>query len=222
MNADKLNESLKAAREELSAASAALAASHKGGEWERFMAVHDRCLALERELARATGVECAVQIDWPAKWDTGAPLPHVVSSGRRTYLIYLMSEPDPEWDGTYATMIDPASTEKQPIAIVQFEDCLVHKLGAPNDEALAGHPLYGRGLVAYRAHTVERSGWIREHERINSVHPRHEPGWEGYLRHYVLAFHDETFECIARSHAVRTAQLTFAEALQEAVREVTS
>ncbi len=35
---------------------------------------------------------------------------------------------------------------------------------------------------------------------MNSVHPCHRP--EGYakLRHFVLAFHDSTFECVARGY----------------------
>jgi len=92
--------------------------------------------------------------------------------------------------------------------------------GAPNDEVINGHPLYGRGLVAYGAHTVERSRWIREQEKINSVHPQHRPGWEARYRHYVLAFHDETFECIACAHTVKAALSTFADALQQCAREV--
>jgi anti-anti-sigma factor len=221
-SADKIKHELQAAREELSVAAAALAPKHKGGEQERFRAAHDHCISLERELARATGDECAVEIEWPVQWDVGAPLPHVVSSGSRTYLIYLVSEPDPNWDGSYVTMIDPTFSEKRSIAVVEFESCLVYKFGAPNDEALAGHPLHGRGLVGYRAHTVERSRWIGEHEKINSVHPLHKPGWEKLFTHYVLAFHDETFECIARNHYVNTVALTFAEALEQCVREVVS
>jgi hypothetical protein len=53
MTAEKLQRELEKAREELSVAAAALAPKHQGGEWERFQAAHDRCLTLEREVARA-------------------------------------------------------------------------------------------------------------------------------------------------------------------------
>jgi len=33
---------------------------------------------------------------------------------------------------------------------------------------------------------------------MNSVHPRHNPKMYDDLKHYVFAFHDSTFECIAR------------------------
>src|SRR5262245_39184955 len=133
MNASEIARQLQAARDELSAATAALAPKHKGGEWERFGRAHEHCLNLERELARATGDECAVEVEWPIKWDTGAPLPHVVSSGSRTFLIYLARAPDPNWDGSYANVVNPAASEKESIAVVTFDGCLTYKFGAPND-----------------------------------------------------------------------------------------
>jgi hypothetical protein len=37
-------------------------------------------------------------------------------------------------------------------------------------------------------------------ERMNAVHPRHDPQrFMADLRHFVFAFHDSTFECIADS-----------------------
>jgi hypothetical protein len=34
---------------------------------------------------------------------------------------------------------------------------------------------------------------------MNSVHPHHDREGFARLRHYVFAFHDSTFECVARS-----------------------
>jgi len=200
---EDLQRALDAARGELAAAAKALAPKHKGGEWERFRTAQDRCIALERDLARSVGDECAVDVSWPAPWDVGAPLPHVIASGLRTFVIYQQRERDPGWDGSYATMVDPAVPEQRLIAVVEFQRCLVHKFGSPNDEALEGHRLHGRGLVPYRAHTVERSRWLVEQERMNRVHPQHRPEAFRDFVHYVLAFHDETFECLAKGYALR-------------------
>jgi hypothetical protein len=41
-------------------------------------------------------------------------------------------------------------------------------------------------------------------------------------RHYVLAFHDETFECIAREHTLKAVVASFTDVLQECAREVVS
>lgn len=216
---EDLQRALDAARGELTAAVKALAPKHKGGEWERYRKAQDHCIALERDLARSLGDECAVEVGWPAPWDVGAPLPYVIASGLKTFVIYHQREREPNWDGSYATVVDPAVPEQRLIAVVQFRRCLIHKFGSPNDEALAGHRLYGRGLVPYRAHTVERSCWLAEQERINSVHPQHRAEAFRNLVHYVLPFHDETFECLAEDHVLRESLSTFAEALQRCAQD---
>ena len=108
-----------------------------------------------------------------------------------------ISEPDPAWDGSYATMVDPASDASEPLAIVEFERCYSHRFGGPNDEVLEGHPLYGRGLDAYRAHEVINSRWLAAEQAINSVHHWYRPEAWTTRKHYLLAFHDECFECLA-------------------------
>lgn len=216
----ELKRRLDEARAKLEAAMSSLGPKHKGGEWERYENAHDRCMEAERDLGRSLGEECAVEIPWPAPWDIGAPLPFVVAATGRTFVVYHRKEDDPNWDGSYAHVVDPETQEQRPIAVVEFRRCLVHKFGAPNDEAIDGHRLTGRGLVAYRAHTVERSRWLAENESINSVHARHSPEAFAKYTHYVLAFHDETFECLAHGFEVRTYVASFSEALQRCASEV--
>ena len=82
-------------------------------------------------------------------------------------------------------------------AAVRFPLCTYVVFGAPNDEALSGHPLYGRGLQFYSVHEVINSTLIAALEQRNSVHPRHDR--ERYLRdrkHYVFTFQDSTLECV--------------------------
>jgi hypothetical protein len=89
-------------------------------------------------------------------------------------------------------------TAEDKIVVVRFPLCTYVAFGAPNDEALGGHPLYSRGLKHYSVHEVACSSLIEMLERRNSVHPRHER--ESYLRdkrHYVFTFQDSTLECVA-------------------------
>ena len=72
----------------------------------------------------------------------------------------------------------------------------------PNDEAFHGHPLASRGLAPYRVFEVRRSSFVRELERMNSVHPQHKPEDFDTLKHFVFAFHDSTFECAARDFQI--------------------
>jgi hypothetical protein len=59
-------------------------------------------------------------------------------------------------------------------AVIRFPLCSIFTFGAPNDEALAAHPLYRKGLKFYSVHRVDNSSWISLLERRNSVHPSHD------------------------------------------------
>jgi hypothetical protein len=144
------------------------------------------------------GLDRVVELPEAPRPNAGAPLPLVVSDENHLLLAYIISNPDPAWDGSYTRIVSPAS-DGLPIAVVRFRLPAAHMLGPPNDEAFEGHPLASRGLAPYAVFLVENSSWIRKHERMNSVHPRHDP--EEFLirqKHYIFAFHDSTFECIAQ------------------------
>jgi hypothetical protein len=135
--------------------------------------------------------------------DVVAPLPLVLADDYRLLLAYLLSEPDSNWDGTYVNVVSPDS-EGMAVAAIQFRRPYAHMFGPPNDEAFSGHPLANRGLDPYAVFEVHQSSWIRQLERMNSVHRQHKRDW--FLenkRHFVFAFHDSTFECVAEGFKVR-------------------
>src|SRR5437016_9773261 len=107
-NITDLEHHLKAAGERLQRAVAALAPKHKGGEWEEYRAADQEVLRLERQLAAAKSEEYAEPCGFPLKWDTGAPLPQLMVNDHRALLAFLLSEPDPAWDGSYVTIKNPA------------------------------------------------------------------------------------------------------------------
>lgn len=76
-------------------------------------------------------------------------MPHVLARGGHVTLVYMLSDVDPAWDGSYATMA--SRDDVSPLAIVKFPHCAAVKFGGPNDEVLNGHPLHGKGLAAYRS-----------------------------------------------------------------------
>jgi len=197
---DAVESRLKAAQERLRAVMKQLSYSDPRAELD---AAHAELLAAERALAAARGEEYAIPLEGLPPSDVGAPLPHLLAAGHRVLRAYYVAERDPHWDGTYITMIDAAENSDAPIAVVEFTGYLAVRMGIPNDEALEGHPLDTHGLDAYAMHLVVNSSWITELGRINSVHSQHKGGWHEWARHYLFTFHDETFECIARSHEVR-------------------
>lgn len=176
----------------------------------------------ERKLAAARGEPWAEPLDLGVSWSAGAPLPHLLSNGSTAVLICLAAKNDPNWDGTYTTVV--SATDPEPAALLEFtfSGCQSAMLGGPNDEVLHGHPLYGRGLGAYGAYTVHNSSWIRDQEAINATHSMHRGGWHERLTHYFFGFHDEMFEAIARSVSVREVRTTLADCLGSAVQTLTA
>lgn len=107
----------------------------------------------------------------------------------------------PEW--TQTPVCPPAPGDSHDLcAVVRFALVHAHLFGPPNDEAFSGHPLASRGLTPYAAFEVEHSSWLRSLERMNTVHPHHRPEQFARYRHFILAFHDSTFECVAESFDV--------------------
>lgn len=125
----------------------------------------------------------------------GAPTPIVLSDEGVTILAFHLQNTPPGWDGTSIRIIRPESEE--PSAIIEFKYCYAYMFGPPNDEAFSGHPLANRGLEPYGAYEVLNSSWIRKLERMNAVHEHHKPERFWSRHHYILAFHDSTFECVA-------------------------
>jgi hypothetical protein len=126
----------------------------------------------------------------------GAPCPIVLAGEHSLSLFYFVQNTPPGWDGSTVRVVSPASAE-EPAAIVRFSRPTASMFGPPNDEAFKGHPLATRGLQPYGAFEVHDSSWIRSLERMNSVHPQHRPEHFVSYRHFILAFHDTTFECVA-------------------------
>lgn len=125
----------------------------------------------------------------------GAPCPVVLAGEHHLCVSYFLQDTPTDWDGRSVSVVGPGS--HRPAAIVRFSMASASMFGPPNDEAFTGHPLATRGLHPYGAFEVLNSSWIRRLEKMNSVHPRHRPEAYAEYRHFILAFHDTTFECIA-------------------------
>ena len=222
MNVVEIEQRLAAAQERLERAAQALAPKHKGGEWEEFHAAHEAVMRLERELAAVKGEEHAVPLEFPVRWDVGAPLPHLVVNDYRAFLTFYVREPNPDWDGSYVTVKDPGDGSVESLALVEFFGCCAAKLGSPNDEVFDGHPLSGKGLEGYTAQRVVNSRWLAELEAINSVHACYDPSRWRKRNHYVLWFHDTTFECVAESFTVELFRESMAELLARVCQRLLS
>jgi len=89
-------------------------------------------------------------------------------------------------------------SDEDAVVVVRFTSAFASMLGPPNEEAIEGHPLGPAGLRPYEFVEVEGSPWVARLEETNRVHPYHSREPFDALRHFVLPFHDTTFECLAR------------------------
>lgn len=144
----------------------------------------------------------------------GAPCPGLVATEHSLAVMFYLHVEAPNWDGSSVRVVGIESTG-EPAAVVVFDHPTIHTFGPPNDEAFSGHRLSSKGLRPYGAFEVLNSSWIHQLERMNSVHPNHNR--ESFLagkRHFILTFHDSTFECIARGYQVTCPGGTISQLLQ--------
>jgi hypothetical protein len=153
-----------------------------------------------------------VPLEGVPQGSVGSPRPLVLASEGRVVLAYYVVSPEilqlPE--GVRGRTIGD-----EPFSVVLLRRCSAHMFGPPNDEAFAGHPLASRGLQPYGAYRIEHSSWIRQLERMNSVHPRHQPERYRQLNHLVFAFHDSTFECVCQGFETKTSEGSSQTMIQE-------
>lgn len=113
-------------------------------------------------------------------------------------------EPSLSADEYELTLSYFSNNSQQSKVTVKFVSAHIHVFGSPNDETFNSHPLYALGLKPYAVCEVLNSGWIANLEQANSVHPLDNSERFKDLRHFVFAFHDSTFECIARNIELMT------------------
>jgi hypothetical protein len=110
--------------------------------------------------------------------DAGSPEPIVLADDRNLLLAYHIARRRP--------VVSELTDELEQAAVIAFEGYRQYRFGSPNDEALEAHELSKRGLRPYRPAEVLRSSWLAELERMNRVHPRHDPSDFAGLRHIVI------------------------------------
>jgi hypothetical protein len=155
-------------------------------------------------------------VDFPVRWDPGAPLPVLLAADGRAVLVFFAQEDGP----LSGNLRDPARDPEGPIAVVTVLGCVSACLGAPGGEARDGHRLAARGLEPGRAQVVRGSRWKAELEAQDRAGPGHDPARWRELAHYVLWFHDSAFECVARGFDAETRRERLSDAIARAAAKL--
>jgi len=191
---------------------AAKALDQSDASRQAYKKAHEKVLHLQRLVAQAENAAYCEPLDYNFLWDTGAPTPYLLRNDNKTFLCYYLKEELPGWDGTWVKIVNPVEVNGL-VAVVEFKTCFTAKLGAPNDEVLHGHPLFGKGLDFYSPSIIKNSTWVKELENINKVHWGYNPLVWAKLNHYFFPFHDTTFECLAYGFTVTVFNTTMQTAV---------
>lgn len=141
--------------------------------------------AAQRALAAAKGEEYAEPYDIGFFPEAAVSGPVLLQTDYVTILTFnaVREMPDGKWHDAGQ-------------GIIEVERCTITRFGYPNDEALPGHPLYAKGLGPYGVFEVINSSWVKRLTEQNRVAFPNTP--DSTRRHFIITFHDSTFECIAR------------------------
>lgn len=103
--------------------------------------------------------------------------------------------------------------------VVVWRGVRFSSLSDPNDEAVSGHRLYGRGLSEVLwAGSVRDSTLVAALEQQNQVHPHHQASRFGRLQHHVLLTKECVAEVVAEDVAVSRVEGTTLNAAATAAR----
>lgn len=148
--------------------------------------------------------------------DIGAP-PKILASEGMLSLFYFV-EQSPRGLSSDLTRRD--TINDRGIGILKFDNYINFKFGYPNDEAIQGYPYYKLGLKPYSLFELNDSDWVANLLKIDSFNPMHRNDIFDDFSHYILSFHDSTFECIAKGYTAEYSDKSMAELLSENIQEL--
>lgn len=113
------------------------------------------------------------------------------------------------------------------ISVIEFKLCQMTRFGGPNDEGLPEHPLYSKGLsrAMYSVCEVLNSSWAAaeaERQRKSAMRIRGDATSVKGCRHFLVSFHDSTFECLAKDLSVSLSAEPFPDIAARILKKMSS
>lgn len=129
--------------------------------------------------------------------DFGSPSPVILSNDNELFVSFYADKND-----GLDTPIERNTIYDTGIIVLKFKDFLKYTFGLPSNETIQGHPYYKLGMRACALYELKQSDLICHLQNIEKVHPYYNPEkWNEY-KHYVLTFHDNMFECVAKGFEI--------------------
>lgn len=115
---------------------------------------------------------------------TGAPSPTIIADDNNLYVSYYKA-------------LTIAGKRADQVITLRFLLYAHFNFGAPSAETISGHRYYKFGLESYAVFELLESDLIEKLRQVNKVHPYHDDKRFDSLKHYIITYHDRTFECVA-------------------------
>lgn len=180
----------------------------KGREgWNEALEANAALASAQRALAAAKGEEYAVPYDIGFEPESAVPGPVILQTDHAVVLTF-----------NSIRLMSDAPVHGSGCGIVYCDICLLTRYGLPNDEAMAGHPLFAKGLNDSGVYEVINSSWIRQVTERNRIAFPNNSEWIATKRHFIFVLKDKTFECIANGLRASVSILSFESIFAEVVR----
>lgn len=126
-----------------------------------------------------------IEINSGFQINVGAPEPILIANGNFLSLSFYIESDD------------------EKTCTLLFRNYNYFRLGMPGNETLYGHPYKNLGLESHSFFELRDSDLIKNLRNISSVHPRHNPNNWLDMKHFILTFHDNMFECVAQDFEIK-------------------
>lgn len=128
--------------------------------------------------------------------ETGATMPAIISTDTELFVTFHVGR----LNGLDSAQYDLNFT-------ISFNGCIKYTFGSPGNETIEGHPYSRLGMSSYSFYELRNSDLIKSLQEIDNIHPNANHGkWKSY-KHYILTFHDNMFECVAKSFEVQNSSV---------------
>jgi len=98
---------------------------------------------------------------------------------------------------------------------------LKHIFGVPGNETLSGHPYYTLGVRSFIFYELIGSDLIAQLKEVAKIHLHYNQNKYNEFRHFIITFHDNMFECIAKEFEIKVENIVAYEKTQEMLNELT-
>ncbi|MDQ6479990.1 hypothetical protein [Dyadobacter sp. LHD-138] len=149
--------------------------------------------------------------------DFGAPLPMIVSTDTELFITFYS---DQEIKSFYPNALNPVYSTG--VVVLKFKHYLKYTFGIPGNETIEGHPYFKLGMKLFKFYELTNSDLVAHLEKIEKSHQYYNPNkWKDY-KHYILTFHDNMFECVAKKFKVRIENLSIYDQANKLLSELST